>query len=171
MTCTATTSSGRRCRRPPVGGSDRCHGHSPGAKVGRPSALTPEVHERLVQAKRLGCPDRVAVQNADISETTYYEIVKNGRSQESGPERDLVEALARAEAEAYMRGMLSWHKGMAGDWRAARTFVEHQDRKHASAPRESCAGGSEQGPRRLDTTELTPAQLDYLAGLVDEEER
>jgi hypothetical protein len=168
VTCTATTRDGAPCRRPALRGGEVCHGHS-GARVGRPPALTPEVHERIVQAKQLGCPDRVAAQLAGISETTYYELVRKGRTHESGPEHELVEAVGRAEAQAYIRAMASWNKGASTDWRAGKALVEHHDRKHAPAPLRSDAEDRIAG-RRLDTTELTEAQLEYLAGLLDGED-
>src|SRR5215218_3702932 len=119
MTCTGKTKAGATCRRAALCGREVCHAHS-GATVGRPPALTPAVHERFVQAKQLGCPDRVAAQLAGISETTYYELMKKGTALESGPEHEFVEAIGRAEAQAFMRAMASWTKGRTTDWRAGR---------------------------------------------------
>ena len=94
-----------------------CHAHS-GEKVGRPSALTPEVCDRIVQAKKAGCPDWVAAQSAGISRTTYYEVLRRAEGEESGPARDLLEAIGRAEADLYLHAMVAWRREMAGNWRA-----------------------------------------------------
>jgi uncharacterized protein (DUF849 family) len=143
MTCTAHTKAGTRCRRSALAGRDVCHAHS-GAKVGRPSALTPEVCDRLVQAKKAGCPDWVAAQSAGISTTTYYEILKRGETEEAGPARDLLEAIRRAEAEAYLHAMVAWRREMAGNWRAGVAYIDRADRGRFSSP-----GGPAPPPRAL----------------------
>ena len=128
MTCAATTAKGSPCRRPALRGRDRCHAHS-AEKVGRPSVFTQEVRDRLIRAKRTGCPDWVAAQSAGISRTTFYELRKRARAEEAGPYRELLEAIERAEAEAYLRAMALLHREMdtPGNFRAALAYVDRVD--------------------------------------------
>ena len=143
MTCTAQTKAGGACRRPAMDGREVCHAHS-GARVGRPSALTPELHERLVKAKGVGTPDCAAARMAGISETTYYELQRKGRAEESGPHRDLVVAIKRAEAEHYAYALATWKQAMAADWRAGKAYTERVDRLRARAePARELPGGPE----------------------------
>ncbi len=67
-----------------------------GAKVGRPRALTPELHQRIVQFVKAGCAGEVAAQAAGISATTFYDILRVGQESQSGPERELLE-VARSD--------------------------------------------------------------------------
>ena len=127
MICRATIKSGKPCRRPALRGREVCHAHA-GEKVGRRSVLTPEVHDRIVAAKKAGCPDWVAAQSAGISTTTYYELQKEGRARESGPCRDLLVAIERAEADAYLHAMATWRREMNGNWRAGVAYVDRVDR-------------------------------------------
>ncbi len=145
-----------------MSGREVCHGHS-GEKVGRPSALTPEVCDRIVQAKKAGCPDWVAAQSAGISTTTYYELLKRAEDEESGPARDLLEAIKRAEAEAYLHAMVAWRREMAGNWRAGVAYIDRVDRgRFCSAQRSSPKGPEAPGEERLDLSQLTAEELEIL---------
>ncbi len=181
MRCTATTKGGRACRRPAVGGREVCHAHS-GTRVGRPSALTPHVHERLVQAKKAGAPDWVAAGSAGISETTYYELLRRGEAEESGPHRELYEALRKATADACLHAYLGWRRdmGVPGSWRACVAFLDRAERGRFSLhgrPGEPSTGPGPTDERRLDPTELSDDDIARLEELYaaqdqdDEEER
>jgi len=163
VTCTAKTAKGNRCKRPALRGRDVCHAHG-GRKVGRPTALTPDVHERLVQATKAGCPAWVAAQSSGISVTTYYEILKRGRAEESGPYRELFEAVERAKAEAYLHAMVMWRQAMRENWRASVAYVDRVDRGRFGG------GGSadehaQGGEGRLDLSQLSTEELELLERL------
>ena len=162
MTCTGQTRDGGRCRRAALDGREVCHAHS-GAKVGRPSVLTPEVHERLVRAKSVGTTDWAAAQMAGISETTYYELLRRGRDEESGPHRDLVVAIERAEAEHYTYALATWKQAMAGDWRAGKAYTERVDRRRANADGSARGVSAEPADERLDPATLPDHLLEFLA--------
>ena len=176
MTCTANKKDGGRCRRPAMTGHEVCHAHS-GAKVGRPPALTPEVHDRIVQLAKIGCPGEFAAQEAGISATTYYEIKRRGREAEEGPERALVEAIGRGRYEAYAFAMANWRRGMAqpGNWRANVAWI---DRFHRGLFDDRGPGGegadggrieeASSNERRLDPSRLSEDQLAYLEGLYED---
>lgn len=169
MTCTAKTRAGRPCRRPALRGREVCHAHS-GAKVGRPPALTPQVHDRLVQAKRAGACDWVAAGSAGISETTYYELLRRGEAEESGPHRELFEDLRRATADSVLPAYIGVRRAMASpdNWRACLAVIDRAERGRFSAT--GRAGPSEPGSaptdeRRLDPTGLCDDDLAYLEEL------
>jgi len=140
--------------------------------------FTQEVRDRLIRAKRTGCPDWVAAQSAGISRTTFYELRKRARAEEAGPYRELLEAIERAEAEAYLRAMALLHREMdtPGNFRAALAYVDRVDRGRFSAPRapEHDAGaGADSEEQRLDLAALSEDQLAYLERLYEpaDEER
>ncbi len=167
MTCTAKTKRGGRCRRPALRGRETCHAHS-GERVGRRAALTPEVHERLVQLVKVGCCGEAAARAAGISASTYYDILRTGRSQSSGPERDLLEALERASGEAYAYAMANWRRemGAPGNWRANVAWIDRFDRDRfpleARAPEGRASPPAE---RRPDLRLLSEEQLGSLEAL------
>ena len=169
MTCTAKTKDGRRCQRAPMRGGEVCHAHS-GAKVGRPPALTPEVHQRLVRAKSGGSSDWAAAGMAGISETTYYELTKRGRSEESGPHRELLLALERAEADHYTYAMATWKQGMATDWRASKAYTERVDRRRARTDGSARDQAGEPRGERVDPATLPDHILEFFADAAVEEE-
>jgi hypothetical protein len=143
-------------------GGEVCHAHS-GAKVGRPSVLTPGVHERLVRAKSVGTPDWAAAQMVGISETTYYELLRRGRDEESGPHRELVVALERAEAEHYTYALATWKQAMAGDWRAGKAYTERVDRRRGRAEQAGQGVTGEAEGERVDPATLPDDILAFLA--------
>ena len=162
MRCTAKTKAGRRCACAALRGCERCHAHS-GERVGRPSALTPEVHDRIVAAKKAGCPDWVAAQSAGISTTTYYELLKRGEAEGSGPAHELTEAIRRAEADAYLHAMASWRREMSGNWRAGVAFVDRVDRgRFGSSARSHAGEASRSGEERPHLSELSDEELEIL---------
>ena len=167
VTCTAHTKAGKRCTRPALRGREVCYVHSE-TKVGRPSALTSEVHDRTVAAKKAGCPDWVAAQSAGISTTTYYELLKRGEAEESGPHRELHAAIQKATGDAYLHAMASWRREMSGNWRAAVAYVDRVDRGRfcgfARTP-ETSEGGGPTSSERLDLSTLSDEQLAYLEDL------
>ncbi len=170
MTCTAQTKAGRRCRRRPLEGREVCHAHS-GVKVGRPRALTPEVQARIVQFVKAGCAGEVAAQAAGISATTFYEITRVGREASSGPERELLDALEQARAEAYGHAMIALRRdiGTPGNYRAALAYIDRFDRGRfplARPPGEASPGGE----RRLDPSQLSEDQLAELESLYEEDD-
>src|SRR5829696_838040 len=151
-----------RCKRPALRGRDVCHAHA-GGKVGRPAALTPDVHDRIVQATKAGCPDWVAAQSAGISATTYYETLKRGRAEESGPYCELFEAVERAKAEAYLHAMVMWRQAMRDNYRAAIAYVDRVDRGRFGGAGSS--GHDSSGECRLDLSQLSSDELEFLEGL------
>ena len=124
---------------------------------------TPEVHDRLVRAKSVGTTDWAAAQMVGISETTYYELLRRGRDEESGPHRDLVVALERAEAEHYTYALATWKQAMAGDWRAGKAYTERVDRRRGRAEQAGRGVTGESEGERVDPATLPDHILAFFA--------
>ena len=126
--CSETTAAGERCRNSPVAGSDRCAVHLRGTQIGRPSKLTPDVLELLVQMLRAGNYVGVSCHAARISRRTFSDWMKRGRS--NAPEdsiyaefRDRVE---QARAEGEVRNVTSIASAARESWQAAAWLLERQ---------------------------------------------
>lgn len=95
--CAATTRAGKRCRRRPTPGSDRCAVHN-GEQL---DGLTPDVHQRVVQAIRRGLPRELAAEAAGVGARTLYRWLARGEADDA-PDR------FRALAEEVRRGTAQW---------------------------------------------------------------
>lgn len=87
--CTGRRADGRPCSAAPLDGTTRCWHHS--FKVpGRPSKLTPELQERILDAILEGVYMETAAQAVGINKTTLYRWIERGETAEQN-------ALAQAE--------------------------------------------------------------------------
>ncbi|MCG8455704.1 MAG: hypothetical protein MI919_05440 [Holophagales bacterium] len=93
---------------------------------GRPSSLTPEVHDKLVAAIRAGNYARVAADFAGISESTFYRWLRKGQAEESGDFHELWIAVKKAESESEVRAVANVQRHMQDDWRAAMAFLSRR---------------------------------------------
>jgi len=141
--------------------------------VARPSKLTAETAERIVQAIRAGNYAEAAVRAAGIAPSTFYRWMDRGAAEEDGPHRDFHEAVRRAEAEAEVHAVATVRRAMGDDWRAAMAYLERRHpsrwRKHTSTELTGKDGGpirAEHAPT-LDLTRLTDQELRLLKELSD----
>jgi len=97
---------------------------------GRPSKLTPELQQKLVDAIRTGNYYSAACAYAGVSYKVFRDWMIRGEAQESGKYCDFRKAITRAESEAEVRTVALWQKAIPEDWRAAQMFLErrHPDR-------------------------------------------
>ena len=92
-----------------------------------PRKLTPEVHDRIVGAIRLGCYRETAAASAGIRSATLREWLKRGARAVAGGkgkkgERiyvELLHAIEQAEAEAEVLDLAKITAAATNDWRAA----------------------------------------------------
>ena len=89
----------------------------------RPSKLTPEVKQRLVDAVKAGNHITRACEYAGISKMTYYRWKAKASTARSGEYFDLMQELEEAESQAQIRMVAQWQAQIPNDWRAAREFL------------------------------------------------
>lgn len=95
---------------------------------GRPSELTPQVREKLVQALAIGNYRGDAARFAGIDPTTLSRWMRRGREEPQGPFAELRDAVLDAEAKAKVMALGCVTKAIRdGDWKAAAWYLE---RKH-----------------------------------------
>lgn len=97
--------------------------------AGRPSKLTPERQQKLVQAIAAGNYYETACRYAGIDYSNFRHWLEKGEQQASGIYHDFREAITRAEIEAEMRAVVAWQRAFPDDWRAAKEFLEHRHRE------------------------------------------
>ena len=94
--------------------------------TGRPTDLTPDTQNRIIEALRAGNYIDVACSYAGIGTTTYYRWMQRASDPES-PDiyRDFRDAVQRARAEAEIRNVgLIQRAASDGTWQAAAWFLE-----------------------------------------------
>lgn len=113
------------------------------AKRGQPTKLTPEVHDRIVQAVRAGSYFSHAAAYAGISRETLYEWLDRGKTERARLDADpkakpnpdeahylhFSDTLIRVEGEAVIEAVASWKQAGRTDWRAAKEWLA---RRHGS---------------------------------------
>lgn len=119
------------------------------------SKLTKRRKTKIVDALKNGAYREPAARAAGIGESTLYRWLEQGEADlehgRSSPERELWEAIQKAEGEAEDEAVkIVMDAGRAGDWKAAMTYLE---RKHPA-----------KWGRRLKITDDTPRPAAPLHG-------
>ena len=98
--------------------------------MGRPTKLTPERQNRLVEAIQAGNYYKVACAAAGIDYSTFRLWMQAGEAKKNPRFSEFFEAITRAEAAAEDSAVRMWQQAMPTDWRAAQMFLErrHPDR-------------------------------------------
>ena len=95
-------------------------------KGGRPSKLTEEVKNKLLDALKMGNYYDAACAYAGIHYYTFRLWMAKGEKAKSGEFFEFFEAVKEAENEAEARTVLLWQKAIPKDWRAAQAFLERR---------------------------------------------
>ena len=104
---------------------------------GRPSKLTPDVQEKIVQALRLGNHRKHAAAFAGIDETTLRRWMTRGSNPTDEPYASFRAEVEETEAKAKVAAMGCVYKAViGGDWKAAAWYLERKAPEHY-APRSS----------------------------------
>lgn len=90
---------------------------------GRPSKLTPDVQQRLVEAISAGNYYEAACAYAGIGYSTFRRWMQMGERAKRGKYREFWEAITRAERLAEARIVAQWQAHMPNDYRACRDFL------------------------------------------------
>jgi len=94
--------------------------------VGRPTKLTPETANRIVQAVKAGATYDVAARAAGVSEATLYGWKARGAREGTGQYFEFLERVKRAEAEGELALMGHVATAMSTTWQAAAWMLERR---------------------------------------------
>ena len=93
--------------------------------LGRPSKLTPEIRQRIVQAISIGTHRQDAAEYAGIDAATLRRWMTRGLEETDGPYAEFRTAIVEAEARAKITAMGCITKAArAGDWKAASWWLQ-----------------------------------------------
>jgi hypothetical protein len=138
--------------------------------VARPSKLSAQVTDRVVQAVRAGNYADAACQAAGISPSTYYRWMSRGAQEPASEYAAFREAVLRAEAEAEVYAVAILRRAMGEDWRAAMAYLERRHPTRWRAHHQTELVGKDGGPIQtqhstLDLARLSDAELATLEEL------
>jgi len=127
--------------------------------VARPSKLTDEVTERVVQAVRAGNYAEAACQSAGISSSTYYRWMSRGDQDPGSDYARFREAVLRAEAEAEVYAVAIIRRAMGDDWRAAVAYLERRHPTRWRTRHQTELVGRDGGPIQTQHTAIDLGRL------------
>jgi hypothetical protein len=124
--CDELTAAGDPCKAYAVEGSTKCAAHL--GRVGRKSALTPELRDQLLTMLRAGNYLNVACVAVGITRQTFQEWMTRGKSDEPKDAvfRELRVAVAEARAKGEARNVARIAAAAAENWQAAAWLLERQ---------------------------------------------
>lgn len=139
--------------------------------MARPSKLTQDRHELIVQAVRAGNYREPTARAAGIGPSTLYRWLETGEAdaeaEKDSPERELWEAVTRAEGEAEVHAVAILRRAMSEDWRAAVEYLKRRSPERWSATENVKHQGEVKHAHGIDYSKLTPEELEQLERLVD----
>lgn len=127
--------------------------------MARPSKLSVEVRERVVQAIRAGNYAEAACQSAGISPSTYYRWLARGEHEPTSEYAVFREAVVRAEADAEVHAVAIIRRAMGEDWRAALAYLERRHPARWRARTQTELVGRDGGPIQTQHTQLDLSRL------------
>lgn len=115
-------------------------------KVGRPTKLSPQLRERLLQLIRAGCTRRDACLAVGVADRTLAAWLERGRDDREAGLRtmyaEFVAGIEQGEAEARAKLTAVIVKAAAdGDWRAALEYLKRRDRQNWGDGLDFTSGG------------------------------
>ena len=96
-------------------------------KVGRPTALAPDLAAQIVAAVRDGNYLETAAALVGLSRSTLFDWLRRGAREANGPYFEFSVALRRAQAEADAADLARIQLAGRGDWRAAAWRLQHRN--------------------------------------------
>lgn len=94
--------------------------------MARPTKLTPERQQRIIDALLAGNYFETSCRYAGIHPATAYGWMAKGERQPTGPYREFFEAIKRAEAQAEVLAVAEVRKAWSDSWQAAMTWLERK---------------------------------------------
>lgn len=117
-----------------------------GKTRGRPTKLTREMMERIVNAVKAGNYVETAVAWSGVSKENFYKWLKRGATAKSGIYADFHDALERAWAEGEVRDVAAIGAATATSWQAAAWRLERKFQKRWGRAERMEVTGRDGGP-------------------------
>ena len=117
--------------------------------MARPTKLTPEVHEAIVDGINAGLTFRLSCARAGVTPATFYNWLKKGEVAQSGALMEFFNAVERAKADSALRLISQITLQAPADWRAAAFILER--RFPDDYGRRAELTGKAGGPVQVDT--------------------
>lgn len=131
---------------------------------GRPSKLTKQMHDSIVQSIAEGNYIETAAALNDVTKKTVYEWLKLGRREETGKHRRFLNAVLKAQAEVEKRFLDYVEAGAFKDWRAAAWRLEHmRPRRYAQKQRIEHTGKRGGPIETREIRQMTDEELEAIA--------
>lgn len=133
--------------------------------TGRPTLLTPELSDRIVQVVSAGNYLKTAAQFAGVGQSTLMSWLARGRAAagivEAGdplpdseePFLTFLERVTQAETVAEVSAVTHWRRAFTDDWRAARDYLARK-RPDQWAAKTTVAISSEEAEARIERATL-----------------
>ena len=117
--------------------------------MARPTKLTPEVHEAIVDGINAGLTFRLSCARAGVTSATFYNWLEKGKVAQSGALMEFFNAVERAKADSALRLISQITLQAPADWRAAAFILER--RFPDDYGRRAELTGKAGGPVKVDT--------------------
>src|SRR4051794_7244887 len=124
---------------------------------GRPSKLTPECRERLVQAIKDGHYLETACHLAGIDYSTFARWMQRGERDGRGEFREFRKAVLAAQAEVEDHVLKTWTRLMPENWQACKEFLARRFPERWRQREEHQHTGAQGGPLRLTLQQAVEA--------------
>ena len=117
--------------------------------AGRPTKLTPEVQETIVDGINAGLTFRLTCARAGVNPATFYRWLEKGEAAQTGVYREFCDTASRARADAALRLVSQITLQAPTDWRAAAFLLERRFPDDYGKRTE--VTGKDGGPVKVDT--------------------
>jgi transposase len=140
--------------------------------MSRPTKLTPEVQEKIVQALQAGNYQETAARYAGISEPTFYRWMADALDDNAPKElREFREAVENARAAAEVRSVaLIQQAAQNGTWQAAAWFLERSHAHRWGRYQRTEVTGPNGGPVQVDIDVLDKRIAELIADTADDDD-
>lgn len=133
-------------------------------KKGRPTKLTRDMHDQIVDHVRQGNYIDTAAALCGVTRESITNWVRRGREAKHGVYREFFIAITRAQAETEMRLLALIDGQAAGDWRAAAWRLERIRRSRYSEKKRLEHTGRRGGPiETRDLKRMSSEELEVIA--------
>lgn len=117
--------------------------------TGRPSKLTADIQNKIIEAIRAGAYVETAAAYAGINKTTFYDWLKKGARGEAPAFVEFSNAVQKALASSEMRDIVTITKAAESQWQAAAWRLERKHPNRWGRRQHVELSGSDGGPVSL----------------------